>query len=115
MADRAGGWPARPLRIIPMLNELVVEQLGIIKRAELSLHRGCSALTGETGAGKTLLVAALSLLLGARGDRSLVRTGASEARVEGRFAVPAGHPAVDLLRAHGVLEEPAEDEPAEDE
>ena len=90
-----------------MLNELVVEELGVIKRAELGLDRGCSALTGETGAGKTLLVAALSLLLGARGDRSLVRTGAPEARVEGRFAIPADHPAVDLLRAHGVLDEGA--------
>jgi DNA repair protein RecN (Recombination protein N) len=88
-----------------MLNELVVQELGVIAKAELSLDRGCSALTGETGAGKTLLVAALSLLLGARGDRSLVRTGAAEARVEGRFSIPAGHPAEDLLRAHGVLEE----------
>ena len=88
-----------------MLNELVVEELGVIKRAELILDRGCTALTGETGAGKTLLVAALSLLLGARGDRSLVRTGAPAARVEGRFWIPAGHPAVELLRAHGILEE----------
>ena len=90
-----------------MLNELVVEELGVIRRAELALDRGCSALTGETGAGKTLLVAALSLLLGARGDRSLVRTGASEARVEGRFSIPVDHPAVDLLRAHGVLDDGA--------
>jgi DNA repair protein RecN (Recombination protein N) len=101
----SGRLGALTLRIIPMLNELVVEQLGVIKRAELSLDRGCSALTGETGAGKTLLVAALSLLLGARGDRSLVRTGAIEARADGRFSIPAGHSAVGLLRAHGVLDD----------
>ncbi len=51
-----------------------------------------TALTGETGAGKTLLVEALSLLLGGRADPSVVRAGAEEALVEGRFVVPAGHP-----------------------
>ena len=96
-----------------MLNELVVEELGVIKRAELILDRGCSALTGETGAGKTLLVAALSLLLGARGDRSLVRTGAPEARVEGHFSIPANHPAADLLVAHGILDKIAGDNAVE--
>lgn len=87
-----------------MLNELVVEGLGVIERAELNLERGCSALTGETGAGKTLVVAALGLLAGGRSARSLVREGASEARVEGRFVVPAGHRAVDVLRRHGIIE-----------
>ena len=96
-----------------MLNELVVEELGVIERAELSLGRGCSTLTGETGAGKTLLVAALSLLLGARGDRSLVRTGASEARVEGRFCISPSHHAVPLLRAHGILDDGAGDDEIE--
>jgi DNA repair protein RecN (Recombination protein N) len=88
-----------------MLSDLVVEGLGVIDRAELSLDRGCSALTGETGAGKTLVVAALSLLLGGRADRTLVREGASEARVEGRFVLPSTHEAVRLLRAHGLVEE----------
>ena len=49
-----------------------------------------TALTGETGAGKTLLVEALGLLLGGRADPSVVRAGADEALVEGRFVVPAG-------------------------
>ena len=80
-----------------MLIELVVEGLGVIERAELDLDRGCSALTGETGAGKTLLVAALGLLLGGRGDRSLVRPGAEEARVEARFNLPPSHPAIERL------------------
>jgi DNA repair protein RecN (Recombination protein N) len=94
-----------------MLRELVVEGLGVIERAELSLDPGMSALTGETGAGKTLVVAALSLLLGGRADRTLVRTGVSEGRVDGRFVIPGGHPAARLLAVQGVLEVPEEDEP----
>jgi DNA repair protein RecN (Recombination protein N) len=76
-----------------VLTDLAVESLGVIERAELSLEPGCSALTGETGAGKTLVVAALALLLGGRADRALVRTGAKEARLEARFTVPPSHPA----------------------
>ena len=87
-----------------MLTDLVVEGLGVIDRAELSLQPGCTALTGETGAGKTLVVAAVSLLLGGRGDRSLVRTGAHEARVEGRFLLTPQHPAVDVLIGRGLLD-----------
>lgn len=75
-----------------MLSELVVEGLGVIDRAELHLTEGSSALTGETGAGKTLLVAALGLLVGARSDRSLVRHGASSARVDARFSLALNHP-----------------------
>jgi len=87
-----------------MLRELVVEGLGVIERAELELHGGCSALTGETGAGKTLVVAALGLLIGGRSDRALVREGAPEAVVEGRFIVPADHGAVAVLEDNGIIE-----------
>ncbi len=90
-----------------MLTELVVEGLGVIERADLELDAGCSALTGETGAGKTLLVAALGLLLGGRSDRTMVREGVAEARVEGRFVVPADHDAVELLSARGLLDQPS--------
>src|SRR5918911_2697727 len=85
-----------------MLTELIVENLGVIDRAEISLEPGCVAVTGETGAGKTLLVVALGLLLGRRADRGVVRSGAAEARVEGRYVVPRGHPAAALLEDHGV-------------
>ncbi len=68
-----------------MLVELHVANLGIVEDLTLLLTEGLTAITGETGAGKTLLVEAVELLLGARADASLVRDGTSEARVEGRF------------------------------
>jgi DNA repair protein RecN (Recombination protein N) len=89
-----------------MLVELAVTGLGVIDAAELELDRGCSVLTGETGAGKTLLVAGLDLLCGGKADRSLVRAGAPEARVEGRFSLPPGHPARDPLAEHGLFDAP---------
>jgi DNA repair protein RecN (Recombination protein N) len=68
-----------------MLTELVVQDLGVIREARLLFGPGLSALTGETGAGKTLLVEAIELLVGGRAEAGLVRTGAAEAVVEGRF------------------------------
>ena len=70
-----------------MLVELHIENLGVIERASLALGPGMTALTGETGAGKTLLVEAIELLVGGRADTSMVRHGAPEARVDGRFVV----------------------------
>jgi DNA repair protein RecN (Recombination protein N) len=87
-----------------MLTELVVEGVGVIERAELGFERGSSALTGETGAGKTLVVAAVGLLLGGRADRALVRTGAKLARVEGRFLLSAENAAIRRLVAEGMIE-----------
>jgi DNA repair protein RecN (Recombination protein N) len=68
-----------------MLAELHIEQLGVIESLDLVLDAGLTALTGETGAGKTMLVEAIDLLVGGRADASMVRPGAAEARVEGRF------------------------------
>jgi DNA repair protein RecN (Recombination protein N) len=85
-----------------MLSELVVDSLGVIEHVEVSFGPGSSAITGETGAGKTLVVAALGLLLGGRADRVLVREGATEARVEGRFLLSPGHPTVEVLERAGV-------------
>jgi DNA repair protein RecN (Recombination protein N) len=73
-----------------MLVELHVVDLGIVADLNLVLgpHPGLTAITGETGAGKTLLVEAVELLVGGRADTALVRDGAEEARVEGRFVHP---------------------------
>jgi DNA repair protein RecN (Recombination protein N) len=73
-----------------VLHELRVENLLLIERAELCLRPGLNVITGETGAGKTVLASALDLLLGGRARQGLVRPGAEEAYVEGVFALPAG-------------------------
>lgn len=72
-----------------MLVELAVRDLGAIAEVSLSFGSGATALTGETGAGKTMIVEALSLLLGGRADPARVRSGAETAEVEARFAT--GH------------------------
>src|SRR5437762_8939036 len=68
-----------------MLCELRVENLLLIERAELRLAPGLNVLTGETGAGKTVLAHALDLLLGGKARQGIVRPGADEAYVEGVF------------------------------
>ncbi len=73
-----------------MLSELVVRNLGVIEEASVLLNSGVTALTGETGAGKTLITEAINLLKGARAEPSLVRPGAAEASVEGRFIDATG-------------------------
>jgi DNA repair protein RecN (Recombination protein N) len=72
-----------------VIHELRVENLLLMDRAELRLGPGLNVLTGETGAGKTLLAHALDLLLGGRARRGIVREGATEAWVEGVFDLPA--------------------------
>jgi DNA repair protein RecN (Recombination protein N) len=71
-----------------VLHELRVENLLLIERAELRLGLGLNVLTGETGAGKTVLAHALDLLLGGKPRQGIVRPGAAEAYVEGVFALP---------------------------
>jgi DNA repair protein RecN (Recombination protein N) len=68
-----------------VLTELHIENLGVIDTLDLQLSEGLVALTGETGAGKTMIVEAINLLVGGRADAGMVRPGATEARVEGRF------------------------------
>ena len=73
-----------------MLLELRIENLLLIERAELRPGDGLTAITGETGAGKTVLAHALDLLLGGKPRSGIVRPGASEAYVEGVFELPPG-------------------------
>jgi DNA repair protein RecN (Recombination protein N) len=73
-----------------VLLELRIENLLLIERAELRLGEGLNAITGETGAGKTILAHSLDLLMGGRARPQIVRPGADEAWVEGVFAIPDG-------------------------
>src|ERR1700731_4855078 len=68
-----------------MLRELCVQNLALIEDVRVELEPGFCAWTGETGAGKTLLLEALGLLLGERGSGELLRAGAEELRITGRF------------------------------
>src|SRR5262252_9321970 len=72
-----------------MLRELAVQNLALIEDARVELQPGFCAWTGETGAGKTLLLEALALLLGERGSTELLRAGADELRITGRFELNA--------------------------
>jgi DNA repair protein RecN (Recombination protein N) len=73
-----------------VLEEMRIRSLGVIDDAVVELSPGFTAVTGETGAGKTMVVTSLGLLLGGRADPALVRIGAASAVVEGRISVPAG-------------------------
>src|SRR5262245_12006308 len=75
---------------MPVLHELRIENLLLIERAELRLAPGLNAITGETGAGKTILAHSLDLLMGGKAKPQIVRPGAGEAYVEGVFALPDG-------------------------
>jgi DNA repair ATPase RecN len=78
------------VELLTVLYELRVENLLLMERAELRLGPGLNVLTGETGAGKTLLAHALDLLLGGKARAGIVRDGAAEAYVEGVFELPPG-------------------------
>ncbi|HSE08185.1 MAG TPA: DNA repair protein RecN [Nocardioidaceae bacterium] len=90
-----------------MLEELRITSLGVIEESVLEVAPGLTVITGETGAGKTMVVTALGLLLGGRADSGAVRTGAKSARVEGVLNVAAAGPALTELvdQAGGEVEE----------
>lgn len=79
--------------VVSVLEEMRIRSLGVIDDAVVELSPGFTAVTGETGAGKTMVVTSLGLLLGGRADPALVRIGAKSAVVEGRIRVSAGAPA----------------------
>ena len=86
-----------------MLVSLAIRDFVLIDKLELSFGPGLSVLTGETGAGKSILLDALGLALGARADSALVRPGAAaQASVAAEFAVATGHPALALLSAQDI-------------
>ena len=85
-----------------MLTTLSVRNIVLIDQLDLALDEGLTALTGETGAGKSILLDALTLALGGRGDAALVRTGAESGQVIAVFQLPVDHPARQTLRDNAV-------------
>ena len=90
-----------------MLIRLSIRDIVLIDRLDMEFASGLSVLTGETGAGKSILLDAFALALGARGDASLVRHGVEQGQVTAVFEVPRKHPANAVLTANDI---PAEDE-----
>lgn len=92
----------RPAEPAVSLSLLRIENLAIIERSELELGPGLNVITGETGAGKSILVGALALVLGGRGDAGLVRTGADRATVEALFDLTDSPDLRGILEAEGI-------------
>jgi len=91
----------------PMLSRLSIRDIVLIDRLDIDFTEGLAVLTGETGAGKSILLDAFALALGGRGDQSLVRQGLEQGQVTAVFDVARDHPARALLAADDI---PAEDE-----
>ena len=85
-----------------MLAALSIRDIVLIDKLDLEFGTGLSALTGETGAGKSILLDAFSLAIGARGDASLVRRGAEQGQVTATFELAADHPVLALLDENGI-------------
>ena len=97
------GWEADHRRLtLLMLSRLSIRDIVLIEKLDIDFQPGLSVLTGETGAGKSILLDALSLALGARGDASLVRHGAAQGQVIAVFDVPRNHPARALLAGNDI-------------
>jgi DNA repair protein RecN (Recombination protein N) len=88
-----------------MLIGLTIRDVVLIDRLDLAFRAGLCVLTGETGTGKSILLDALGLALGRRGDAGLVRAGAKQASVTAEFAVAGNHPALAILAAAGIAAE----------
>ncbi|MFI8632431.1 DNA repair protein RecN [Microbacterium sp. NPDC077663] len=96
-----------------MIEQIRLRDLGVIAAATLPIGPGFTAITGETGAGKTMVVTGLGLLLGQRADSGAVRAGAEQAAVDGVWIVPEGGPVVERVRDAGGDIEPLGDGRAE--
>jgi len=86
-----------------MIEEIAITDLGVISSALIELDPGLTVITGETGAGKTMVLTGLSLLLGGKADPEAVRPGSDRATVEGRFVPPPGHAAFSLAAEAGAM------------
>src|SRR6202789_1489806 len=91
-----------------MLARLSIRDIVLIERLDIEFSRGLAVLTGETGAGKSILLDAFALALGGRGDAGLVRHGVEQGQVTAVFDVPKGHPASAILSDNGLDEASSE-------
>ena len=88
-----------------MLSALSVRNIVLIDQLDIALDGGLTTLTGETGAGKSILLDALTLALGGRGDASLVRHGQESGQVVAVLQLPVEHPARQMLRANEITDD----------
>jgi DNA repair protein RecN (Recombination protein N) len=93
-----------------MLTTLRIKNLALVTELTLQLQPGFNAITGETGAGKSIIIGALNLVLGERADRTLIRSGEDSCSVEAVFDLPAPHPIVDRLLDENGLDPCAENQ-----
>lgn len=92
-----------------MLTALSIRNLAVIESVQLTFRQGFHVLTGETGAGKSIIIDALSLIAGGRGSSELVRYGCDKAEIEALFSIAADHPVWEVLDKLGVEASPDED------
>ncbi|ANE48060.1 DNA recombination protein RecN [Paenibacillus swuensis] len=85
-----------------MLIEISIKNLAVIESVRVTFHRGFHVLTGETGAGKSIIIDALSLIVGGRGSSDLVRYGCDKAEIEAMFELSGEHPVWETLQAQGI-------------
>ena len=88
-----------------MLEELTIRDFAIIDRLQVRFERGLNLLTGETGAGKSILIGALGFLLGAKAETGIIRAGCEETVVSGLFDVSGNMAARQWLQDHGMAAE----------
>ena len=91
-----------------MIEDIFIRDLGVISEAKLNFHPGLTVLTGETGAGKTMVLTALGLLLGARADSGMIRAGSTQAILEGNWKLNSNNPAIQKAEEAGALVEDGE-------
>ena len=88
-----------------MLSYISIKNIVLIDKLELNFKKGFTVLTGETGAGKSIIVDAINLLLGNRADRRLIKKGQNEASVSALFSVDQNHEVINILTKHGLVAE----------
>ena len=88
-----------------MLSYISIKNIVLIDKLELNFKKGFTVLTGETGAGKSIIVDAINLLLGIRADRRLIKKGQNEASVSALFSVNKNHEVINILSKYGLVAE----------